>query len=81
MTTARQGGVTVLVLSRARDETIVFVIPPSGETQEIEFTVTDIRGDKVRLGTNAGRHIQVHRKEVWKKIQEEEQTGQEGTLS
>ena len=54
----------MLVLSRQRDETIMI-------GDEIEITVVDIRGDKVRLGINAPRAIQVHRKEVYVAIQRE----------
>jgi carbon storage regulator len=48
----------VLVLSRQRDETIRI-------GDDIEVTVVDIRGDKVRLGINAPKPISVHRKEVY----------------
>ncbi len=54
----------MLVLSRQRDETIMI-----GE--DVEITVVDIRGDKVRLGINAPRQIQVHRKEVFAAIKRE----------
>ncbi len=54
----------MLVLSRTRDETIMI-------GDEIEITVVDIRGDKVRLGINAPGHIPVHRKEVYDAIQRE----------
>lgn len=54
----------MLVLSRQRDETIMI-------GDQIEITVVDIRGDKVRLGINAPRTIQVHRKEVYEAIQRE----------
>lgn len=52
----------MLILSRQRDETILI-------GDEVEITVVDIRGDKVRLGINAPRHIQVHRKEVYDAIE------------
>lgn len=60
----------MLVLSRQRDETIII-----GDA--IEITVVDIRGDKVRLGINAPRDVQVHRKEVYEAIKREnaESTG------
>ena len=48
----------MLVLSRQKDQTIVI-------GDDVEVTVVDIRGDKVRLGINAPRHITVHRKEVY----------------
>ncbi len=54
----------MLVLSRQRDETIMI-------GDEIEITVVDIRGDKVRLGIQAPRTIQVHRKEVYEAIKAE----------
>ncbi len=54
----------MLVLSRQRDETIVI-----GEN--IEITVVDIRGEKVRLGICAPAHIPVHRKEVYDAIKRE----------
>ena len=54
----------MLVLSRQRDETIMI-------GDEIEITVVDIRGDKVRLGISAPRQVQVHRKEVYEAIQRE----------
>ncbi|MEM9420787.1 MAG: carbon storage regulator CsrA [Planctomycetota bacterium] len=54
----------MLVLSRQRDETIMI-------GDEVEITVVDIRGDKVRLGINAPRTIQFHRKEVYEAIQRE----------
>ncbi len=54
----------MLVLSRQRDETIVI-------GDDIEITVVDIRGDKVRLGINAPRAVQVHRKEVYESIKRE----------
>ncbi len=54
----------MLVLSRQRDETIMI-------GDEIEITVVDIRGDKVRLGINAPSRIAVHRKEVYEAIRRE----------
>jgi carbon storage regulator len=54
----------MLVLSRQRDQTIVI-------GDDIEITVVDIRGDKVRLGINAPSHVPVHRKEVYEAIKRE----------
>lgn len=56
----------MLVLSRHRDETIII-------GDDIELTVVDIRGDKVRLGIKAPTHIAVHRKEVYDAIRSENQ--------
>ncbi len=54
----------MLVLSRQRDETIMI-------GDDIEVTVVDIRGDKVRLGINAPKEVAVHRKEVYDQIKKE----------
>jgi carbon storage regulator len=54
----------MLVLSRQRDETIMI-------GDNVEITVVDIRGDKVRLGITAPIEIPVHRKEVYDAIQRE----------
>src|SRR5436309_3112608 len=57
----------MLVLARQRDQTIVI-----GEN--IEVTVVDVRGDKVRLGINAPKSVSVHRKEVFDAIRRENQS-------
>ena len=54
----------MLVLSRQRDETIMI-------GDDIEITIVDIRGDKVRIGINAPKSIPVHRKEVYDAIKRE----------
>jgi len=54
----------MLVLSRQKDETIII-------GDDIEITVVDIRGDKVRLGVSAPKEISVHRKEVYEAIRRE----------
>ena len=54
----------MLVLSRQRDETIMI-------GDDVEITVVDIRGEKVRLGINAPPHVPVHRKEVYEAIKRE----------
>ena len=54
----------MLVLSRQKDESIII-------GDDIEVTIVDVRGDKVRLGINAPRSISVHRKEIYEAIQRE----------
>jgi len=56
----------MLVLARQRDQTVMI-------GDDIEVTVVDVRGDKVRLGINAPRSVSVHRKEVWVAIRKENQ--------
>lgn len=54
----------MIVLSRQRDESIII-------GDDVSVTVVDIRGDKVRLGTNAPREISVHRKEIYDLIMQQ----------
>jgi len=54
----------MLVLSRQRDESIII-------GDDVQVTIVDIRGDKVRLGIIAPSEISVHRKEVYDAIQRE----------
>lgn len=52
----------MLVLSRKKNESIVIA-------DNIVVTVIEIRGDKVRLGIEAPKDVEVHRDEVWREIQ------------
>ncbi|RMH12919.1 MAG: carbon storage regulator [Planctomycetota bacterium] len=54
----------MLVLSRLRDEAIMI-------GDDVQITIVDIRGDKVRLGITAPTRIAVHRKEVYDAITRE----------
>jgi len=54
----------MLVLSRQKDESIMI-------GDDVEITIVDVRGDKVRLGIAAPKEIPVHRKEVYEAIQRE----------
>jgi len=54
----------MLVLSRQRDESIMI-------GDDVEITIVDVRGDKVRLGITAPREIPVHRREIYDTIQRE----------
>jgi len=57
-------GFVMLVLSRQRDESIMI-------GDDVEITIVDVRGDKVRLGITAPSEIPVHRKEVYETIKRE----------
>jgi carbon storage regulator len=56
----------VLVLSRKKNESIII-----GDS--IEIKIIGIEGDQVRIGIEAPRDIDVHRKEVYVAIKEENQ--------
>ena len=51
----------MLVLTRKKNESIVI-------NDTIKVTVVEIRGDKVRLGIEAPREVNVHRQEVYEQI-------------
>jgi carbon storage regulator len=54
----------MLVLSRQKDESIMI-------GDNVEITIVDVRGDKVRLGITAPKEIPVHRLEIYEAIQRE----------
>lgn len=54
----------MLVLSRKKNERIQI-------GSDIELSILSIEGDQVKIGIEAPRHIDIHRKEVYLAIQEE----------
>lgn len=62
----------MLIISRQVDEIITIGYPAN---PLIQIAVTAIRGDKVRLGITAPKHIEVHRKEYAKKLAEQRAEG------
>ena len=54
----------MLVLSRKRGE--VIMIGP-----DIELTVMDVCGNRVRLGVHAPQQVAIHREEIYRRIQSE----------
>lgn len=56
----------MLVLSRKPGESVVI-------GDDVEVTLLEVRGDKVRLGIAAPRELRVHRKEIWVRMQAEQQ--------
>ncbi|MCM3410143.1 MULTISPECIES: carbon storage regulator CsrA [Bacillaceae] len=53
----------MLVLTRKTSESIKI-----GE--DIEITILSINGDQIKLGINAPRDVEIHRKEIYLSIQE-----------
>lgn len=60
----------MLVLSRKRNESIVIA-------DNIEITIVEIRGDKVRLGIEAPKEVPVHRREVYEQIKRQQSAGRD----
>jgi carbon storage regulator len=56
----------MLVLTRSAGERLII-----GDDAEITLSILDIRGNQVRIGINAPRHVAVHREEIFLRIQAE----------
>jgi carbon storage regulator len=76
----------VLVLTRGRDQDVVFDFSRLSDEQLIELraaktpiriAVVDIRGDRVRLGITAPPAVSVHRREVYDAIRRERAAAQQ----
>lgn len=52
----------MLVLTRRNGESVMI-------GDDVVITVLEVRGDVIRLGIRAPRHIQVHREEVYRELQ------------
>jgi carbon storage regulator len=58
----------MLVLSRHKNESIMI-------NDDIQITVVEIIGDKVRIGITAPKEIPVHRQEVYEAIKRDQNRG------
>lgn len=63
----------MLILSRKKNQSIMI-----GE--DIELTVISIEGDQIKLGINAPRSVEIHRKEIFLAIQEENTKAASGSV-
>lgn len=54
----------MLILSRKKNESIQI-------GDDIEIKIVAIEGDQIKIGIEAPRHIDIHRKEIYVAIQEE----------
>ncbi|SKC55888.1 carbon storage regulator CsrA [Maledivibacter halophilus] len=64
----------MLILSRKKDESIMI-------DEKIEIKVIDIEEGKVRLGISAPKDVEIHRKEIYLQIQEENRKAAVGKLN
>lgn len=58
------GYMPMLVLTRKPNQSIMI-------GDDIEVTVLEVRGEQVRIGVNAPKHIPVHRREIYEEIQQQ----------
>lgn len=54
----------MLILARKLNESIMI-------GDKVEISIIDIKGDQVKLGIQAPKHVKVYRQEVYEAIQEE----------
>ena len=55
----------MLILSRKANEEICI-------GDDIVVQIVQVRGDKVRIGISAPKHVPVHRREIYETIQQEQ---------
>lgn len=55
----------MLILTRRVGETLMV-------GDEVSLTVLGVKGNQVRIGVNAPKHIAVHREEIYQRIQREQ---------
>jgi carbon storage regulator len=60
----------MLILTRRVGETLMV-------GDDITVTVLGVKGNQVRLGVNAPKHVAVHREEIYDRIQHEEKKPKE----
>lgn len=58
----------MLILTRRIGETLMV-------GDEVSLTVLGVKGNQVRIGVNAPKHIAVHREEIYQRIQRENAPG------
>ena len=61
----------MLVLTRKKGESIQI-------GNDIEITITQIKGYQVKIGIKAPKNVEIHRKEVWLEIQDENKAASAG---
>ncbi len=60
----------MLILTRRISESIIV-------GDDVKITVLGVKGNQVRLGIDAPKHLPVHREEIYERIQHEKKSGTE----
>jgi carbon storage regulator len=61
----------MLILTRRVGETVMI-------GDDVTITVLGVKGNQVRVGINAPKHVAVHREEIYERIKREQQGGGSG---
>lgn len=61
----------MLILTRRPIETIVVTVPPSAVPTKIEIHTLGVKGNHVRVGVTAPRHVTIDREEIYRRKQGE----------
>ncbi|WP_419393369.1 carbon storage regulator CsrA [Cytobacillus praedii] len=61
----------MLVLTRRRNESVIL-------NENIEITILEIDGDQVKIGIKAPKEVEILRKEIMEKIEEENMNALKG---
>ena len=62
----------MLILTRRVVETVMI-------GDDVTVTVLGVKGNQVRVGINAPKHIAVHREEIYERIKREQQQSEDGS--
>jgi carbon storage regulator len=67
------GGTGMLILTRRVGEALMV-------GDEVTVTVLGVKGNQVRIGVNAPKHVSVHREEIYERIRAEQQAELDGPV-
>ncbi len=62
----------MLILTRKIGESVII-------NEDITVTVLGIKGNQIRIGVDAPRHVSVHREEIYQRVKKEEFEEEEAT--
>jgi carbon storage regulator len=68
----RRGGQGMLILTRRVGETLMI-------GDEVTVTVLGVKGNQVRIGVRAPKHVSVHREEIYERIRAEQDAEQDAS--
>lgn len=64
----------MLVLTRKKNESIII-------DEHIEITILEVSGDQIKIGINAPKEVEIIRKEILEKVENENQNARTTSLN